>query len=371
LTFNTESTLQEQRENIQGMALVLLVLLVPIILVILVVFSTIVAKPINRLAANLNELSAQGGDLTQRLEFKRKDEMGMVAQSFNHFLDKIHQLVLSIQQQMGGVDQGANDLNEQSREIFQNNNEIVSLLGTINQSTNQLESLATSVNDNLAGIQQDSREVVSSLQDTRGVSAKNSEQISSVKHLLDEFSRSLQQLLGQTDEVVQQTSKISSIADQTNLLSLNAAIEAARAGEQGRGFAVVADEVRSLANQTAELTNSINSIMKTFVSSMQQTGAQMEEVTYRIDDTVNSSIQTQEQLISSEQRIDKMSQDIEQLLQLAVQQSQEANIIVQQIQQANNDAENTKQSAQQLTQLAADLIKAVELVQEQTCRFKT
>ncbi len=371
LIVDTNFVTQQQNENLQGMTLVIISLLVPMILVLLIVFRTIIAKPIYRLSSNLEALSAQGGDLTQRLQLGRQDEMGLVARSFNAFLDKIHQLVVAIQSQMVSVDNGAQNLNQKSREIYSHNNQIEDLLSTINQSTNRLEFLASSVNDQLNGVQQDSRAIVSSLQSAREVSVQNNEQIGTVEDLLDEFSDSLDNLLGLTDEVVKQTSNIDSIAEQTNLLSLNAAIEAARAGEHGRGFAVVADEVRALARQTAKLTSSINTIMETFVANMRQTGDRMTEVNQCIKSTVDSSTRTQEQLIASEEGIEKMCGDVEQLRHLAEDQSQEANNIVSQIHQANRDAESTKQSAEQLTELAEALIESVNVVKTQTSKFTT
>lgn len=254
-----------------------------------------IVNPVNQVVFALRDIAEGEGDLSRRLKIDSNDEIGELVSWFNHFIQKIHDLVVKFRDTANDLSASATELNAQSgdtsQSIARQQKEIEQVEAAMREMSEAVQSVETSIvssaNDSEQADQESKvgREIVGETMDAIEALASDIESASSVITKLQQDSDTIGSVLD----------VIRGIADQTNLLALNAAIEAARAGEQGRGFAVVADEVRTLASRTQESTQEIHDM----IERLQQGSREAVQVMDKGRSQAHASVETAEKARTS------------------------------------------------------------------------
>lgn len=269
------------------------------LIITIIVVSMLVTRgvaPLQHVVASLQDVAAGEGDLTARLKVESHDEVGDVAKAFNAFMDKLHPLIKDIRSSAQEVQSAAGDLDKQTTQSSQKMSSHCLETDKVVAAVTEMSATAREVANNTNATSQAIESANSQINEARDEVNSAIEGISELVKEVNLTSEAILELSQRTEQITKVLNVIGEIAEQTNLLALNAAIEAARAGEQGRGFAVVADEVRSLASRTQNSTQEIGEMLKALHQGVSKAVNSMKVSQQRGETTAQESIHIKESL---------------------------------------------------------------------------
>lgn len=310
------------------------------------------------------------GDLTAHFSVQSRDELGELGTAFNQTVQCIHSLLGQVNSTVVDVEGQAARVERISAQSSQ----------AVDQQRTQIEQVATAMNEMSVTSQEVANSAAAAVSNAQNVNdetvtgrARVEQQVSSIQKLAQEIDSSvlvINQLAANSKSIGQVLAVIKSIAEQTNLLALNAAIEAARAGEQGRGFAVVADEVRNLARRTQQSTAEIEQMIDQLHSGVSSAVKAMSSSHAMADETVAQSADVQSALENILAAVGMIVDQIQQIAAAAEQQTAVAHDIDQNIVQINQTGELTAQGADETAQASQDMSVQVEQLKTLISAFK-
>ena len=346
-----------------------LVLLISAIVIIPITILLInfVFRPITSLREHIIDLASGSGDLTRRLQVNTQDDLGKIADGVNRFIENLQKMMLQ-------VSSASNQISDQIIQLQQQTTTSTDLLSS---HSSEMEMAVTAINEMSATAESVAESAAITAKQTRNANREAEQSklivkqaVDNVTALVDEVeytSQSIADMGRDTDRIAEVLQVIDEIAEQTNLLALNAAIEAARAGEHGRGFAVVADEVRALASRSSKSTDEIGEVLTKL-----RTGTAT--VVSSMDTTKASCLQTANSTNSVMSSLDKMSSSVAEINDLSTQiatSAEEQSSVTEEInrnmaaiqqmtQTLNNNGKGTADSTVQLTETNHDLVTIVD-----------
>jgi methyl-accepting chemotaxis protein len=335
-------------------------------LVLCYVISRGITKTLGYVDKNLEEMASGGGDLTRRLTVERDDETGSLARSFNGFLDNLKEIVTRINQNAVEVASSADHLNLTSATIANGTEKAASQSTSVAIACEEMAATSAEIAQNcIRTVEISNRATQTALNGSEVVSHA----VQSIQRIADKVQQSaktVESLGARSEQIGNIVGTIEDIADQTNLLALNAAIEAARAGEQGRGFAVVADEVRALAERTTKATREISEMIKTIQKETKSAVTAMEEGVQEVERGTEDAARSGNALEEILSQIGDVTSQINQIATAAEQQtattheiSKSMHEITQVVSEASHSSQDTAGAANQLAKMAEELKRIV------------
>jgi methyl-accepting chemotaxis protein len=310
------------------------------------------------------------GDLTASVTIRSTDEIGTLMTAMDNMVKSLRLLIGKIKYAADNMASGSEQLSASAEEISRGMNEQTSRSTQIATAAEQMSQTVVDVAKNTSNIAQISTQAFDHAKDGEGVVKRSVDEVQAIASTVAESSQVMKRLGESSGQIGDIVGVINDIADQTNLLALNAAIEAARAGEQGRGFAVVADEVRKLAERTTQATSQINSRISSIQSEVAHAGVAMNNATLRVESGVEFSRKTGDSLSNIVSSVNTLQSMVQQIASATEEMSSVSETISSDIHGIAAGSKEISAGSGQIAQASSDLARLATELQSVVRQFK-
>jgi methyl-accepting chemotaxis protein len=307
--FNTTVSISNEATQ-QALVTTVTLILTAIAIIVLFSASIIVSitRNINTMRISLKDIAQGEGDLTKRIKQNSKDEIGDLIYWFNLFMDKLHGSISDVVKSITPLANVSNDLGTMTTRTSEITEEQSKATDQVTRSVDEMFSSVQNVAQNASSAALAAQEADAEAKAGRSVVTQSVESINDLASEVERAANVIGKLETDTENVGKILDVIKGIAEQTNLLALNAAIEAARAGEQGRGFAVVADEVRTLASRTQDSTQEIQRVIEELQTAARSAAEVMSHSQEQAKVSVDHAAKTDESLATITEKVGSITQ---------------------------------------------------------------
>jgi methyl-accepting chemotaxis protein len=327
-----------------------------------------ITAPLKEAVSIANRIA--NGDLTVKVTTKRQDEAGQLMSAMQNMVEQIRNMIARTVDISAAIASASQQLHSTSEQIATGAEEVACQTNTVATASEEMSATSNDIARNCVMAAETSKQTADSA--TAGARVVN-ETIVGMNVIADrvrQTSKTVEALGTRSEQIGDIVGTIEDIADQTNLLALNAAIEAARAGEQGRGFAVVADEVRALAERTTKATREIGEMIKAIQKETQEAVSAMDEGVHEVEKGAESSQKSGQALEEILNGINEVSMQVNQIATAAEQQTATTSEVTNNIQQITAVVQGTAQGASETAMAAERLNKNAEELQQLVRQFK-
>jgi methyl-accepting chemotaxis protein len=366
-----QKTIDNAKSGLITQIIIMSIIDIFIVIVLFFILKFSISNPINDLKDRAKELSSGEGDLTQTLAVKSKDEIGQTALEFNKFITKVKDIINIAKSSSSQNTAVANELSSISDNAGNMALETASIINDTNNMSqnikNELEISLKEAQESKVGIEAANAKLLSA----KEMIFDMTEKVSQSASFEIELANDITELTHDTEQIKDVLTVISDIADQTNLLALNAAIEAARAGEHGRGFAVVADEVRKLAERTQKSLHEINVTINVVVQSITDASDKMNNNSKHMENLIKIANQAGDDINETAVTMNDATHASEKTVQDYIQTGKRIDEIVSKIDLINQNTSSNTRSIEEINNAAKELSSLTQELNIVLNKFRT
>jgi methyl-accepting chemotaxis protein len=327
-----------------------------------------ITGPIKRLN-QLHHLLGNG-DLTVNLTVNRKDELGKDMVEMKGLIERWREIIGNVKSVATNISSAGSQLSASAEQMSHGSNTQMERTSQVATSSEEMSQTIMDIARNTGNIAESASKTAKVAKDGQEIVISSVEEVKKIAATVDETSAFVKTLGDRSNQIGEIVNVINEIADQTNLLALNAAIEAARAGEAGRGFAVVADEVRKLAERTANATSEIGSMIRAIQEGVKSAINAMEIATKKVETGVELSTQGGKSLNDIVECVNELQLMVQQIASATEQMSATSEEINKDIEQIAIVSKETSASSGQTAQAAGELAKLSVVLEQAVSGFK-